>query len=180
MITFTEKAAAELSARVREALEEGGRARDGARAQRSHRGGRARLYRARIETIHAFAADLLRERPVEAGLDPGFAVMSRLEAELAFDAAYADWLDRLMSGEHPEVERALNLGFGTLEIEEAARTLHAHRYLLPLAAFGTPDADARELVRWLDTHLDELARHLRCVPRRGGPRRDSAREAVRV
>ena len=156
VITFTEKAAAELAARVREALERGPETEpDAERRGRIDAAARA-LYRARIETIHTFAANLLRERPVEAGLDPGFTVMSRLEAELSFDAAYAEWLDGLMGDAHPEVERALNLGFGTLEIEEAARKLHARRYLLPLTPFAQPDPDADQLVRWLDAHLDEL------------------------
>jgi ATP-dependent helicase/nuclease subunit A len=72
VMTFTEKAAAELSARVREQLEqrlEG--AGEPAAAERIRDAVRD-LHRAHIETIHAFAASLLRERPIEAGLDPQF------------------------------------------------------------------------------------------------------------
>jgi ATP-dependent helicase/nuclease subunit A len=92
VITFTEKAAAELSTRVREELERAAReATDPTRRARLDQATQD-LYRARIETIHSFASNLLRERPVEAGLDPGFTVMTDLEAQLFFDAAIdAGW-----------------------------------------------------------------------------------------
>ena len=41
--------------------------------------------------------NLLRERPVEAGLDPQFEVLDELGAQLAFDAAYDDWLTELLA-----------------------------------------------------------------------------------
>ena len=44
------------------------------------------LYRAHIETIHSFATALLRERPVEAELDPLFEVLEGLADSLDFDA----------------------------------------------------------------------------------------------
>jgi ATP-dependent helicase/nuclease subunit A len=156
VITFTEKAAAELSARVREALEaavdeetdveRGARLREAARA----------LYRARIETIHAFAANLLRERPVEAGIDPGFSVLSDLEAQLGFDRAYSQWLDELMEQSHPDVERSLNLGFSLDEIREAAEVLNRYRFLMPLQPPAMPRPDAAEMSRWLTENRREL------------------------
>src|SRR5207247_2252277 len=79
VITFTEKAAAELAARVREKLEEAreacGDSEERAEEHRRLNEAILGLHRARIETIHAFAANLLRECPVEAGLDPGFEVL---------------------------------------------------------------------------------------------------------
>ncbi len=72
-VTFTEKAAGELKLRLREA----------ARARAHRCGGRRRppacsiarwpgLEEAHVSTIHGFCAELLRERPVEAGVDPLF------------------------------------------------------------------------------------------------------------
>src|SRR5690554_6549845 len=73
-ITFTEKAAAELKMRLREELEK--------LVSGSGPAARPRLLRALeeveyapITTIHSFAAGLLRERPVEAAVDPCFAVL---------------------------------------------------------------------------------------------------------
>lgn len=80
--TFTEKAASELKERVRSEL-------DKALAKESDDTIRVRWLAARqfvdaaaIQTIHGFCTTLLRERPVEAGLDPGFDV---LDGERAAD-----------------------------------------------------------------------------------------------
>ena len=90
VITFTEKAAAELSSRVRERLERAiADEKKPARREQLTDAVRA-LYRSRIETIHAFAANVLRERPVEAGLDPEYTVLSGLEGDLLFDERYTD------------------------------------------------------------------------------------------
>jgi ATP-dependent helicase/nuclease subunit A len=94
VITFTEKAAAELSARVRQGLDAALRDEtDTATCQRLDDAIRG-LNHAHIETIHAFAAGLLRERPVEANLDPGFEVLTDLPAQLDFETAYDEWLTR--------------------------------------------------------------------------------------
>ncbi len=70
-ITFTRKAAAELRARFQIALEKAVRQAEGEVCQRltdalDH------AERAYIGTIHSFCGRLLRERPVEAGIDPAF------------------------------------------------------------------------------------------------------------
>ena len=74
-VTFTRKAAAELRERFQTALEKALHAAVDpddsevrARLDRALRD----IDRAFLGTIHAFCARLLRERPLEAGLDPGF------------------------------------------------------------------------------------------------------------
>ena len=70
-VTFTRKAAAELRGRFTAALEQQARAASGERAARL---GAALAHSAGcfIGTIHSFCARLLRERPVEAGVDVAF------------------------------------------------------------------------------------------------------------
>ena len=84
-VTFTEKAAGELKLRLREALEK-------ARTAASDDGARANLdlaltglEEAHVSTIHGFCAELLRERPVEARVDPLFAVLTESQAARLFD-----------------------------------------------------------------------------------------------
>jgi len=137
VITFTEKAAAELSTRVRDALERRAAVAGPQERERLLEAARG-LYRAHIETIHSCAAALLRERPVEAPIDPLFEVLDELAAGLAFDAAYERFQDELFSQERPELELALRRGFTIRELREACEHVHAHRYLLPLEH---PDAD---------------------------------------
>src|SRR3974390_708748 len=68
-ITFTEKASAELKIRLREKLEE--HCKTGSETeQRRFSEALEQLDLANTSTIHAFASSLLRERPVEAGIDP--------------------------------------------------------------------------------------------------------------
>jgi ATP-dependent helicase/nuclease subunit A len=132
VITFTEKAAAELSTRVRDALER--RARQVAGAERERVLVAAReLYGARIETIHGFATSLLRERPVEAGIDPLFEVLDDLSGRLHFERAYERFQDQLLSEPREELETALRRGFTLTELKESCKTVSEHRYLLPLA-----------------------------------------------
>jgi ATP-dependent helicase/nuclease subunit A len=150
VITFTEAAAAELAARVRQRLEEAlVSAADDAERERVHRA-LTGLHRAHVETIHAFAAGLLRERPVEAGLDPGFEVLDDLAAQLRFDAAYEEWLNELLAEERPEIVVAVRRGFDLAQIRRLVETIHAYRSLLPLAPTPAVTGNAAE------TLLDEL------------------------
>jgi ATP-dependent helicase/nuclease subunit A len=84
-ITFTEKAAAEMKARVRRRFLDLGR-REEARAAEG----------AWISTIHGLCSRVLRAHALAAGIDPGFRVLDELEAErlgmVAFDQAVADLL----------------------------------------------------------------------------------------
>ena len=86
MITFTEKAAAELVDPGARRARAAGRRRSTARSATRLLDAARDLYRAHIETIHSFATALLRERPVEAGIDPLFEVLEGLAAGLDFDA----------------------------------------------------------------------------------------------
>ncbi len=107
-VTFTEKAAGELKLRLRERLD---RARTDASADS---GRRARLDQAlkgleeaHVSTIHGFCADLLRERPVEARIDPLFEVLTESSSARLFDEAFGRWLQEQLAGPPEGVRRAL-------------------------------------------------------------------------
>lgn len=144
-ITFTEAAAAELAARVREELENAG-----ARAALDG------LHRARIETIHAFCTNMLRERPVEAGLDPAFEVMDGLESRVAFEAAYDEWLTEILSAQYPEIERAVRRGFGLGELRTLVGEVDRFRSLLPLRLETAADADVAGFVTLVEVAAAEM------------------------
>jgi ATP-dependent helicase/nuclease subunit A len=107
-VTFTEKAAGELKLRLRERL-------DKARVAAGHDDDeRARLdealtqlEQAHVGTIHAFCADLLRERPIEAGVDPLFEVLTEPASARLFDEAFGRWLQEVLSDPPDGVRRAL-------------------------------------------------------------------------
>ena len=92
-VTFTDAAAGELKLRLRKAIEEARRARPAEALDDALR----QLEEARIGTIHSFCADLLRERPVEAGVDPLFAVAPRDVAEGLLDRAFDRWFEETLA-----------------------------------------------------------------------------------
>jgi ATP-dependent helicase/nuclease subunit A len=107
-VTFTEKAAGELKLRLRERLD---RERTAAADQPDRRSrlddALRQLEEAHVSTIHGFCADLLRERPVEAGVDPLFEVLTEPAAVRMFDRAFARWLQETLADPPEGVRRAL-------------------------------------------------------------------------
>ena len=83
------EAAPARGARAR-AQPSGRRDASGARPRSSRRS--QTLEEAHVSTIHGFCADLLRERPVEARVDPLFAVLTEPQADRLYDEAFRAWL----------------------------------------------------------------------------------------
>jgi len=107
-VTFSEKAAGELKLRLREELERarlvpGLSAEDAGRLERAVQ----RFEEAHVSTIHGFCADLLRERPVEARLDPSFVVLTEGQAGRIFDEAFTEWIQRELDDPGEGVRRSL-------------------------------------------------------------------------
>ncbi len=67
----------------------------------------ANLEQAHVSTIHTFCADLLRERPVEARVDPRFAMLTEPQARALFGGVFRDWLQARLEAPPPGVRRAL-------------------------------------------------------------------------
>jgi ATP-dependent exoDNAse (exonuclease V) beta subunit len=107
-VTFTEKAAGELKLRLREALEEARAASvsDSAERERLDRA-LGRLEEAQVSTIHGFCADLLRERPVEACIDPLFKVLTEAQALRMFNHGFQQWLEEQLADPREGVKRSL-------------------------------------------------------------------------
>ncbi|MGH9411284.1 MAG: UvrD-helicase domain-containing protein [Vicinamibacterales bacterium] len=106
-VTFTEKAAGELKLRLREAL-------DAERTAAATEGERdalnealRKLEEAHVNTIHGFCAELLRERPVEARVDPLFVVLTETQAERLFEQAFGAWIQQELHDPRPGVRRGL-------------------------------------------------------------------------
>ena len=118
-VTFTEKAAGELKLRLREALDV---ARQQAGSTETLNAALAGLEEAHVSTIHGFCAELLRERPVEARVDPLFAVLTEPQAERLFDEAFGGWLQVQLQNPPEGIQRALRRsvwqGFGVTPREE--------------------------------------------------------------
>ncbi len=105
-VTFTEKAAGELKLRLREKLEE---RRANAAEDVAERLDLAleTLEEAHVNTIHGFCAELLRERPVEARVDPLFVVLTEPQTDRLYSRAFRLWLQEALAHPPEGVRRAL-------------------------------------------------------------------------
>ncbi|MEM9552696.1 MAG: UvrD-helicase domain-containing protein [Acidobacteriota bacterium] len=108
-VTFTRKAAGELKLRLRQELERARIARHELEPDAAARlvDAVARLEEAQIGTIHSFCAELLRERPVEAEVDPLFTELDDDEAARVLDRAFDDWLEQRLEAPPPGLRRAI-------------------------------------------------------------------------
>lgn len=133
-ITFTEAAAAELKDRVRTELEKhaADQTLDAEKRIRCH-AALARFDDANIQTLHSFAASLLREKPLEAGLPPTFDVVAEMEAGIEFEHNWQEWVDGAMEREETasHLLTTMTLGLRMNDLKIAARSLHDNYDRLP-------------------------------------------------
>src|SRR5687767_8182139 len=104
-VTFTEKAAGELKLRLRQRLEEERRKSTNPAASQRLADAVQNLEEAHVSTIHGFCADLLRERPVEARIDPLFRVLTEGQAQRLFKEAFDAWFQRQLDNPPEGVRR---------------------------------------------------------------------------
>jgi ATP-dependent exoDNAse (exonuclease V) beta subunit len=105
-VTFTEKAAGELKLRLREALDDARTNASGGERDALNEALRS-LEEAHVSTIHGFCAELLRERPVEARVDPLFRVLTEPQAQRVFEHAFSAWIQEQLQQPSEGVRRAL-------------------------------------------------------------------------
>ena len=174
-LTFTNKAANEMKARLRDRLEVLAGHRTGGPAAKETEAaaldalrerysittddihGRARealrhLERAQIGTIHSFAAGLLRLYPLETGLNPQFREDDGRLRKRQFDTGWGLWLDEELSGTGPRTEEWKKIlgRFSLDRLGELALALCADNVDLDgLQRPGGPDDLAGVLGQWL-------------------------------
>jgi ATP-dependent exoDNAse (exonuclease V) beta subunit len=109
-VTFTDRAGGEMKLRLRQAIEQSRKGTTGAAREVLDRA-LADLETARIGTIHSFCADLLREVPVAAGIDPLFEVAAGQAAHRLFIEAFEEWLGAALRDPPEGVRRILRRRF---------------------------------------------------------------------
>ncbi len=176
-ITFTEKAAGELKVRLRDVLDTAvatGQFRADPLTEHERQllaAASEEIDRAVVSTIHSFCAGMIRERPVEAGVDPGRTTADALTLSLLFDEAWERWRSRafeirddavLAAALRAEVkadrsspeDRSLNL-------RDLAATLVANRDLLEF--LPAPIDEAAAWSKWKSTLEKQAADIAGCL-----------------
>jgi ATP-dependent helicase/nuclease subunit A len=139
-VTFTIRAAAELSERFQASLEAAARQAAGEEKTRLE-AALSRLDSAFIGTIHAFCARLIRERPVEAGVDPGFTEMDEPENAAARLEAWDRYTERLFTGSSPVLPRLAALQVRLEDLRQTYETLSDNEDVAPAIGPEEPPPD---------------------------------------
>ncbi len=121
-ITFTNRAANEMRERLRERLNQILQTASGEERKR-WLGYKRTLDGAVITTIHGFCARLLREFPVEAGVDPQFLLLDEHRAAMLLESVVEEALSHFISSGHVEISR-LTLGVGRARLAAALAQLY--------------------------------------------------------
>ena len=127
-VTFTRKAAAELRGRFQLALEAELSSDASLAGSDPERVVRIRSALSNLErffagTIHSFCAQLLRERPVESSVSPGFTEMDEVEDALLRNQTWRDFVTHLGASGDPEMLELLDAGVRPVDLEQAFRTV---------------------------------------------------------
>ena len=156
-ITFTVKAAAQLRDRFQESLE---RSRRDSNSEEKARLDEALLGvdRCFIGTTHAFCARLLRERPVEAGLDPEFVEVDAVEALLLANDFWDGYVERISIAAVPELAELRDCGVALSDLRRGFLDLIEYPDVEIVSA-QVPRPDLRGLAGELSKILDEIEPH---------------------
>ena len=107
-VTFTRKAAGELRLRLRVDLDKARAAATDPAEIRNLEDALSRLEEARLGTIHSFCAEILRQRPVEAQLPPGFEEIDEGQALRLYSRAFDWWIQRRLQDMSPALRRIIS------------------------------------------------------------------------
>ena len=169
-VTFTRKAAGELKLRLRQELDRARRNSEETVAQNRLQVAVSRLEEAHVGTIHSFCAEMLRERPVEARVDPAFTEIDQEEAGRLYERAFRSWIESKLEEMPPGLARSLSRLAVQRRSDGASpidRLREAGRSLLEWRDFPTPwrrkRFDRESALDTLAAAVAELAAVCRCA-----------------
>ena len=122
-VTFTRKAAAELRGRFQLALEDELKAAHDDQRRRRVAEALARIERFFSGTIHAFCARLLRERPIEAEVAPGFGELDEVDDRLAREASWREFRARARQNGDADLALITAAGIKAQDLDGAFATV---------------------------------------------------------
>jgi ATP-dependent helicase/nuclease subunit A len=152
-ITFTERAAREMRARIRRFCRQ--RLASADDATLGHWRELVRhIDQARVSTIHAFCANLLRQHPLQAGVHPHFRVLEAPQAETLLYATITDVVGRRLADHDPET-LDLAVRFSVDRLPGMVAQLLGHRQEIDFAEWQAADVDGL-VDRWHDVWREEV------------------------
>jgi ATP-dependent helicase/nuclease subunit A len=152
-VTFTRKAAAELRGRFQVALEQARLAETDAVVRGRFDAALTGLERSFIGTIHSFCARLLRERPVEAGVDPEFRELEEHEDRVLLEKSWDEYQAKARLENETALRGLDEAGLDPGDLEAAFKAIAGFPDVEPVPGrTGPPDFGAvrRDLEKLID------------------------------
>jgi len=158
-ITFTRKAAIELKERFQQKIEDSFRETEDEKEKGYLREALSNLEQCYLGTIHSFCARLLRERPIEAGLDPEFAELDDLDDTLLKEEAWERYLLNLKIEESPSLIHLEELGIKPSELTDCYKTVCTYPEVKPFFPVS-PKPNIKEAVKEIISFSDEASQYI--------------------
>jgi ATP-dependent helicase/nuclease subunit A len=167
-MTFTRKASAHLRELFQLALERAYRgAMDEVKRKRLARGLRG-IDRPFIGTIHSFCAQLLHERPLEAGVDPEFIELEENEDLLLRIECWETYIDQLYVMDSPIIRQLADVGLSLEDLRTGYDLVCNYPDVTPVLSRTTRPPDLSHPRRVVLQFMDEVERDIpKTVPDKG-------------
>lgn len=161
-VTFTRKAAGELRSRFQVGLERQAQQAAGSVRERLI-DAVSRIERCFIGTIHSFCGRMLRERPVEAGVEVGFAEIDEEADELLRTQAWEQYVAGLLAHDDPLLAELESLGLPIDRLQNAFLRFADYPDIDEWPVPSETDTDLeREVVR-VRTEVERYLEHARTL-----------------
>jgi len=158
-ITFTRKAAIELKERFQQKIEDSFRETEDEKEKGYLSEALSNLEQCYLGTIHSFCACLLRERPIEAGLDPEFAELDELDDTLLKEEAWERYMLNLKIEESPSLIHLEELGIKPSELADCYKTVCTYPEVKPSFPVS-PKPNIKEAVKEIISFSDEANQYI--------------------
>lgn len=158
-ITFTRKAAIELKERFQQKIEDSFRETEDEKERGYLREALSNLEQCYLGTIHSFCAHLLRERPIEAGLDPEFTELDDLDDTLLKEEAWERYMLNLKIEESPSLIHLEELGIRPSELADCYKTICTYPEVKP-AFQASPKPNLKEAIKEIISFSDEASQYI--------------------
>lgn len=169
-VTFTRKAAAELRERFQLALaakidqlKDSRDSQDAERCQRLRVAAHS-LNQTFVGTIHSFCAELIRQRPIEFGVNPGFRELEADENQRLMDQAWHENLASMFAAADPLPGELKSLGLETSLLRDCFRNFVEYRDIEEWPSNPAPNFDVEACQAATRQYIDEMRRLIPYFP----------------